>query len=186
MVIPQERHEREQYFFRPSAAVALCLALAEFERPCLLCAPLVGAELSRRRRDVRVLDIDTRFAHLPAFREWHLHRPEFLPERFGLIFCGPPFFSVSLSQLFSAVRGLAGFDFSTPLAMTYLSRRSESITSVFAPFNLLPTGYRPEYLTVENDGRNSIEVFANFDCPLWTRAAAPLAAPNTPTIGDQP
>jgi hypothetical protein len=157
VLIPDERHEREQYFFRQGSAAALCYALAEFESPCVLCAPLVGAELSRRRRGVRVLDIDTRF---------------------GVVFCDPPFFTVSLSQLFKAVRMLAGHDTATPVAITYLSRRAGALTATFAPFDLRPTGYRPEYLTVQNDGRNAIEVFANFDCPLWTRSA------DAPTMED--
>lgn len=169
MFIPDERHEREQYFFRPGSAVALCYALAEFENPCVLCAPLVGAQLARRRPNVRVLDIDTRFESVPGFRRWDLFRPEFINERFGVIFCDPPFFSVSLSRLFHAVRQLARHDLATPVAIAYLSRRTAAITSTFALFGLQPTGYRPEYLTVQNEGRNTIEVFANFDSLLWTR-----------------
>lgn len=172
MMIPQERHEREQYFFRPRAAAALCRALGEFENPCILCAPLVGAEMALRTR-VRVLDVDERFGHVPGFRRWDLYRPEYLGETFGMIFCDPPFFTVSLSQLFQGIRTLARFDTSTPVAITYLSRRATALMSVFAPFNLQPTGYRPEYLTVENDGRNTIEVFANFNSLLWTRIDDP-------------
>ncbi|HVU63164.1 MAG TPA: hypothetical protein VHC70_04260 [Phycisphaerales bacterium] len=175
MTIPDERHEREQYFFRPPAAVALCRALDGFEYPCVLCAPLVGAEMARRRR-TRILDIDDRFASVPGFLRWDVHRPEFIDERFGMIFCDPPFFTVSLSQLFDAIRLLARYDTTTPLAVTYLTRRAGAVESVFGPFGLRPTGYRPEYLTVDNDGRNSIEVFANFDGPLWTRSPAPDAA----------
>ena len=178
MLIPDERHEREQYFFRQGSAAALCYALADFESPCVLCAPLVGAELSRRRRGVRVLDIDTRFEQVPGFRRWDLHRPDYIGERFGVVFCDPPFFTVSLAQLFKAVRMLAGHDVATPVAITYLSRRADALMGTFAPFGLRPTGYRPEYMTVENDGRNTIEVFANFDCPLWTRST------DAPTMED--
>ena len=168
-MIPQEQHEQEQYFFRGPTAAALCCALAAFDRPCVLCAPLVGAQLARRRNDVRILDIDRRFESVPGFAHWDVLRPRFLNERFGVIFCDPPFFSVSLSRLFRSVRMLARADFATPLAITYLSRRADAIRSAFGPFDLRPTGYRPEYLTVENSGRGAIEVFANFDCPLWDR-----------------
>ena len=146
-----------------------CPALAEFASPCVLCAPLLGTEMARKRR-VRVLDIDERFSHVVGYRRWDVHRPEHLAETFGVIFCDPPFFTVSLSQLFRAIRMLAGHDFRTPVALTYLSRRGVAAVSVFEPFNVRPTGYRPEYLTVQNEGRNSIEVFANFDCPLWERS----------------
>lgn len=175
MFLPEERHEREQYFFRRGSAAALCIALSAFENPCVLCAPLVGAQLALRRRGVRVLDIDTRFERVPGFRWFDVHRPEYIGEKFGVVFCDPPFFGVSLSQLFHAVRMLCAHDIRTPVAITYLSRRAGALTATFAPFELRPTGYRPEYLTVQNEGRNAIEVFANFDCALWTRAAeAPM------------
>jgi len=181
MLIPQDRHEREQYFFRPPAAVALCRALAEFDNPCVLCAPLLGAELARRR-PVRILDIDTRFASVPGFVEWDIYRPRYLGETFGLIFCDPPFFTVSLSQLFDAIRLLAQYETNTPVAVTYLSRRADAVMSVFSPLGLRPTGYRPEYLTVENSGRTTIEVFANFDSLRWERRseAVPVPAGETP------
>lgn len=173
MKLPDERHEREQYFFQPETSAAIAGVLAAFAAPCVLCAPLVGAELARRKAAATVLDIDTRFAHLPGFCRWDIHRPTLLDCTFDVLFCDPPFFTVSLSQLFAAIRMLARHDLSKPLAIGYLSRRRAAITATFAPFGLMPTGFRPQYLTVRNEGRNEIEVFANFDCPLWTQELTP-------------
>jgi len=165
-----ELHQHEQYFFTRETSRALAAALATFTHPCLLCAPTVGLELAHIAHPCRVLDIDARFSSVPGFNHWNLYRPQFLDESFGAIFCDPPFFNASLSQLFTAIRTLTRFRFDHPLAITYLTRRATAITSTFAPFNVQPTGYFPTYQTVDTSGRTAIEVFANFPSPLWPSA----------------
>lgn len=167
MVRLQEHHGREQYFFDDETAGELADLAGSFERPCCLCAPTVGAELHRRGRIVRVLDIDRRFANLYGFMEWNVYRPRRLDEEFGVILCDPPFFNVSLSQLFSALRVLSHFDLARPVAVSYLKRRERAVLGTFALFGLRPTGYRPRYRTVEACDRNEIEFYANFPSALW-------------------
>jgi len=38
----EERHQREQYFFDRETLAALSDFVSRFERPCCLCAPMVG------------------------------------------------------------------------------------------------------------------------------------------------
>ena len=76
-------------------------------------------------------DIDERFADVAGFQSWNLYRPQHLDRTFDLILCDPPFFNVSLSQLFDALRLLAHFDFSQRLLVAYLTRRSTAIVSTF-------------------------------------------------------
>ncbi len=166
---PEERHEREQYFFDARTLDELAGFVAGFERPCLLCAPMVGRELHRRGRNVRVLDVDRRFADLPGFVEWDLYRPRHLDGPFDLVLCDPPFFNVSLSQLFTAVRLLCHFDLTGNVMISYPVRRRGALLGTFAPFNLAPTGYRPGYLTVQRCEKNDIEFYANFDTGLGRR-----------------
>jgi hypothetical protein len=86
-----------------------------------------------------------------------------LPQKFGIIVCDPPFFKVSLSQLFQAVRLLSQFDYAQPLLICYLRRRAANIMGTFSRFNLQPTGYFPQYQTVQRSERNEIEFFSNLD-----------------------
>lgn len=158
----EERHENEQYFFTPRTVADVCDALDGFERSCVLCAPMVGGELERRGREVATLDVDERFASLKSFRKWDLYRPERIETKFDVIFCDPPFFNASLSQLFKALRMLAHFDFGQKLALSYLKRREDAVLGTFAPFGLEPTGFCPAYQTVQKCERNDIEVYANF------------------------
>ena len=167
----EERHQREQYFFDRETLAALSDFVSRFERPCCLCAPMVGRELHRRGRTVRILDVDRRFADLPGFVEWDLYRPRHLDETFDLILCDPPFFNVSLSQLFTAVRLLAHFDLTSRVMISYPVRRSGAILGTFRPFALRATGYRPGYQTVQQCDNNDIEFYANFPLDIGVQRA---------------
>lgn len=172
MIAFAERHEFDQYFFADPTLDDLCGVLERFQRPVILCAPRLGEAMERRGRVVATLDIDERFARLRGFVKWNIRRPTPLDFKPDLIFCDPPFFGVSLSELFSAIRLLAGFDLTTPVAVSYLSRRAAAITGALRPFGLEATAYRPAYVSVENAGRTSIELFANFADPLWDPRSA--------------
>ncbi len=159
----EEQHNNEQYFFDQPTVDLVADLLEPFERPCVLCAPMVGVELEDRGSDVVTLDIDERFAALRSFRSWNLYRPERLEERFGVVFCDPPFFKASLSQLFRALRVLAHFDFAQPIAVSYLARRGEALLSTFAPFGLQQVAFDLGYRTVKRCEKNDIRLYANFD-----------------------
>ena len=103
----QERHENEQYFFSAETTSQLASFAAQFPNPCCICAPSIGKALTQRGVGVRILDIDERFADLPGFRHFDLRRPDWLDEEFGIIICDPPFFNLSLSRLFAALRLLS-------------------------------------------------------------------------------
>jgi hypothetical protein len=166
-----ERHENEQYFFDTVTLNHLAGFVAGYERPCCLCAPLLGQELVRRGVGVRILDIDERFAHLDGFRKYDIFRPEWLGEEFGLIVCDPPFYGASLSQLFAAIRMLGRNMYSQPLLVSYLKRRKASVLGTFARFGLEPTGYKPGYLTVQSVARNEIEFYGNLGAEAHRRLA---------------
>ena len=119
----------------------------------------------------RVLDIDERFASTPGFRHYDLFRPEWLGEEFGIILCDPPFFNVSLSQLFAALRLLGRNRYEQPLLISYLRRRATSIEGTFARFGLRATGYCPRYQTVQALSRNEIEFFGNLSPELHSQLA---------------
>ncbi|MEM6258306.1 MAG: hypothetical protein AAGI37_08335 [Planctomycetota bacterium] len=160
----QENHANEQYFFDAPTLRRLRVVVARFSAPCVLCAPLLGRSLHEHGQAAAVLDIDERFADLPGYRRWDVSRPEPIDQALGLILCDPPFFSVSLSQLFRAIRLLAKFDTSTPIAIGYLARRERALLGAFAPFNLQPSAFRLGYQTVQYQaGRNDIRLYTNFD-----------------------
>jgi hypothetical protein len=156
-----EQHQREQYFFDPATITHLADFVQGFAQPCCLCTPMVGRELVRRSVNVTILDSDKRFSDLPGFQRYDLYRPVWLGQPFDLILCDPPFFNVSLSQLFQTIRLLSRYDTNQPLLICYLKRREANLLGTFATFNLQPTGYNPSYLTVQAVDRNEIEFYSN-------------------------
>ncbi|MCR9198937.1 MAG: protein-lysine N-methyltransferase [Planctomycetaceae bacterium] len=156
-----ELHDNEQYFFDEPTLEQLAEFVSGWSRPCCLCAPLLGQRLASRGVDVTILDVDRRFATTPGFHRWDLHRPQWLGIEFDLIICDPPFFNLSLFQLFTAIRTLACNRFEQSLLLFYLQRRSQAVTQSFARFGLTPTGYCPQYQTVQNVDRNVVEMFGN-------------------------
>ena len=158
-----ELHANEQYFWTDSTISDLADRVSHFELPCCLCAPLLGRELSSRQVRCRTLDIDSRFGDVPGFEPFDLYRPQYRAEQFGVIVCDPPFWSVSLSQLFGAVRLLSHHDWQQPLAICYPARRAKNLCATFYRFGLAPTGVFPAYRTVQMRETDRIEFFANFD-----------------------
>jgi hypothetical protein len=136
-----EKHEHEQYFFDEPTLEHLAKFMAHWKSPCCLCAPLLGQRLVAKGVSVTILDIDDRFGAIPGFRRYDIYRPHWLDDEFGIILCDPPFFNVSLSQLFTAVRLLSHYNFQQSLLISYLRRRATAVIGTFAPFRLRPTGY---------------------------------------------
>lgn len=166
-----ENHEREQYFFDEATVKHLANFASGFSRPCCLCAPMVGQELEAVGVDVRILDIDERFASLRGFRRYDISRPEWMGEQYGLIICDPPFFSVSLTQLLKALHTLSQYNVQQPLLISYLTRRADALRRVFQPFALCATGFQPGYRAVQATERNEIEFYGNLGVEAHARLA---------------
>ena len=158
-----ELHKNEQYFFDDATIHSLMAFLAPYEKVCVLCAPMLGRSLAGTGHNVTILDIDDRFADATGFLNWNIYKPQWINQSFDIIVCDPPFFNVSLSQLFKAIRLLSHNNFNQKLMTAYLSRRSEAIIGSFGLFNLLPTGYNPSYVTVQKTEKNEIEFFGNLN-----------------------
>lgn len=160
-----EDHKREQYFFDPPTRRRLADIAEAHERPCCLCAPMIADELHLRRRPARVLDVDPRFAYLPGFVRWDIHRPVPLDERFDLIVCDPPFTRVSLAQLFAALRLLCHGDLATPILLCHLASRAADVCGALARFGMRPTEMEAGYVSVQPREENRVLVYANFELP---------------------
>ena len=106
-----ENHKNEQYFFSRNTIQLLCDALSGFNNICCLCTPTLGMELLLRGKTVQILDIDRRFERFEGFRYFNIARPQWLGEKYDIIVCDPPFFNISLSQLFLTLRTLSLNDF---------------------------------------------------------------------------
>jgi len=158
-----EIHKHEQYFYDPTTLDHLARFMESWSSPCCVCAPMLGKHVADRGGKVTILDIDERFTGTKGFQKYDIYRPTWLGTSFDLIVCDPPFFNASLSDLFAAIRTLSLNNFQQPMLISYLSRRADAIVGTFSKFNLAPTGYFPNYQTVQDVGRNKIEMFSNLN-----------------------
>ena len=156
-----ERHENEQYFFDAETVDRLAQVATTYEHVCCICAPTLGRRLAADGRTVAVLDIDERFSDVPGFQAYDLTRPTWLATSFDVIMCDPPFFNLSLSQLFAAIRTLSHNDFDRPILISYLVRRERALLRAFDRFDLQPTGLRAGYQTVQPGPKNDIAFYAS-------------------------
>ncbi len=156
-----ELHENEQYFFAEGTLDELEEFLEDYSFVCCLCAPSLGERLANNGKDVRILDIDRRFEVAAGFKYYDLNRPEWLGEKYDMIICDPPFFNISLSRLFVAIRTLAQNDFRQPITVSYLDRRAGSIIGTFSSFKLQATDLFADYQTLRKCERNDVRFFSN-------------------------
>jgi hypothetical protein len=157
-----ENHAIEQYFWdEPTLDWLAQLVEGLSSSPCCLCAPMLGKKLIERGGSPAILDIDERFSDLPGFQKYNIYRPHWIEESYDLIICDPPFWNVRLSQLFTAIRKLAHFDYQQKMLVSYPTRRGSALQAVFWSFGLEPTGIQPKYVTVQDKDYNQIEFLGN-------------------------
>ena len=154
-----QKFEIEQFFFDKPALVRLAELASFYENPCCLCTPAVGQELTDRGRNVRVLDIDERFAYLPGYRRFDLYEPEDFGEKYDLIICDAPLFTIPMSQLFDVIKMLSQNDYTQQMIVTYKTEFAPAILEAFTPFGLESTGYYPPYLI--DMSQRIVEFFGN-------------------------
>jgi hypothetical protein len=92
-----------------------------------------------------------------GYRRFGVTDPRPPDEQYGIILFDPPFFNAAPATQLAAVRMLAVGDGAQPLLVWWLVRRQSPLLEAVAAFGLGPTGYRPGYLSVPNEGKNVIE-----------------------------
>lgn len=117
--IPEKR-EYEQFFFSEESLTRLVRVVESFKNPCLLCAPTLGAELEKREKKCRTLDIDTRFSELMSFKYYDISQPISLNENYDVLLCDPPF-KFDVRQISEAIDALKSED-TTVIVSWYQSR----------------------------------------------------------------
>eukprot|EP01104_Vermistella_antarctica_P017363 TRINITY_DN6143_c0_g1_i1.p2 TRINITY_DN6143_c0_g1~~TRINITY_DN6143_c0_g1_i1.p2 ORF type:complete len:153 (-),score=36.04 TRINITY_DN6143_c0_g1_i1:73-531(-) len=93
-------------------------------------------------------------------------------EDFGVIICDPPFFQVSVRELFNAVSVLAKQDFSTKILIAFVARNETELLRVFAPFAIRRTTFRLSYTTVKSSRWSNYALYSNWDAPGMKRIGA--------------
>eukprot|EP00762_Andalucia_godoyi_P008432 ANDGO_04646.mRNA.1 hypothetical protein EMIHUDRAFT_221672 len=167
-----ERHDLEQYFWTQDTVFRLMAAMAHETDCCCLAVPSLCHAWHLKGRDEPLLDIDTRFSYLPGFRYFDIRHPESTYDEhssenaFRVIAFDPPFFYISMEQLFHAVCVIAKNDFrNTKLLVTFLKREEPLLLKTFAPFRLARTNFPVQYAAVKSNKWTNYALYSNIDLP---------------------
>ena len=174
-----EHREHQQYFYsRKTANLIIDAVFHHFnydtdavqEQFACLCAPSIAEILHHDHGlSVTLLDIDTRFAHLPGFHRFDLLAPEVPPSMpsggFSLVLFDPPYFDLPVSSMKTAVDSIASK--SAHLMVGFL-RRDESLLLKHFP-TLARTAAVMEYDRVRDSRWSNYALYANCDLPGMRR-----------------
>jgi len=164
-----ERRDLEQYFWNQGTVERLMKALEYTGDCCCLTTPTLAHKMHETGREETLLDIDTRFEYLPKYRYWDILKPAPVDagngKPFHIIVFDPPFFYISLAQLYTAVLEVCKNDTSTKLMLGFLKREEPALLKTFAAFNLKRTNFVLEYATVKENKWTNYCLFSNVDLP---------------------
>uniref|UniRef100_A0A0G4HV59 Uncharacterized protein n=1 Tax=Chromera velia CCMP2878 TaxID=1169474 RepID=A0A0G4HV59_9ALVE len=149
MSLPQENHQRDQYFFAPPTREFLREFVQGYQSPCLLFMPSMASELPA----VRCLDIDDRFEGIsPGFRLFDAYRPARPADDppYDIIIADPPFDKLRVDQLYKCMRELGMTEEGGPrLLLSYPLRREEALLASFPSLRPMPDEFNlPQYCSV--------------------------------------
>ncbi|MFX0094124.1 MAG: hypothetical protein ACFFBD_20470, partial [Candidatus Hodarchaeota archaeon] len=142
----------------------LLVAFEYHSDPCCLATPTLGDAYWRQKdKAVDVLDIDTRFAYLPKYRYYDIRFPYYYNTEINLLVVDPPYFRVTIDELYGCIIELTQGNFKTKLVIGYLKRFEREFLQKFAPFNLKPTKFPLEYQTLRPNKWRNCRLYSNYD-----------------------
>lgn len=161
-----ERHDLEQYFWTESTVRKLMNALNDFyEECCCLTTPSLAHGWHLEGREEYLFDIDRRFEYLPKFRYYDLTLPDAVTDSFRIVIFDPPFFYISMEQMYKAVCKIVHNNFKTKILMGFLKREERELMRYFGVFGIKPTNFLLEYATVKPNKWKNYCLYSNVDLP---------------------
>ena len=155
----KEKHDLEQYFFDKKTAQKLFdlfvrESLFENKKCCFLCCPVLAkiAKEYELEENTALFDIDERFDHFKNYKKFDLllEKMEKELEKFDIIVCDPPFFSVKIDQLGKAIASLLKND--GKAYAVFLKRRGKEFYRSMKRygFEIEKLNFKLDYETIKN------------------------------------
>jgi len=168
-----ERRDLEQYFWTEKTIDGILNGLRLTFDPdanCCLCTPSLAHAWWAEGKEVSLLDIDTRFEYLPKFQYFDLRSPQNADlqpdqENWRVLVFDPPFFYISIEDLFQAVAYVCQGKFETKLLLGFLKREEKCLLETFKLFKLKRTNFGLEYAHVKPNKWVNYAMYSNVDLP---------------------
>ena len=166
-ILPTENKELEQFFFTEKVLEQIVNSFEYEDNILCLCTPSVADAFWRlKNKEVLCIDIDNRFNYLPKFINCDITKEEVkLPENFvpNLIIVDPPFFKMSLYDLYNCIKKITKNNKKTKLVFAFVIREDKKLLSVFKEYNLQLTKFPLEYRGVDKTKWRNYGIYTNFE-----------------------
>jgi hypothetical protein len=162
-----ENHNYEQFFWTKNVVDKIINSInyQYTEKICCFTTPSIAHQMHENGRDEVLLDIDKRFNYLPKFKYYDAYKPEKLSEDFRLLIIDPPFFIVPIEIIKKAVDVITNNNYNTKILIAYVRRKENELQKVFKEYNLFPTNFPLEYVSIKPNKWNNFVLYSNVDLP---------------------
>jgi hypothetical protein len=162
-----ENHNYEQFFWTKNVVDKIINSInyQYTEQICCFTTPSVAHQMHTNGQDQVLLDIDKRFNYLPKFKYYDAYHPEKLSEEFRLLIIDPPFFMVPINIIKEAVDVITHNDYNTKIIIAYIKRKEKELLNAFKEYNLYPTNFSLEYVSIKPNKWKNFVLYSNVDLP---------------------
>jgi len=163
----KEKRELEQFFWTSDTVKKLLTACQYITECCCFTTPSLAEGFKNVGRDEKLLDIDERFSYLPRFERFDIKNPH-LPEGsgdFNVIVIDPPFFNVTIKQLFEATNIITNNNYKTNIIIAFLVRYEYPLLETFKPYGISETSASLEYAHIKPNKWRNFKLYSNIDLP---------------------
>lgn len=161
----EEKREYEQFFWTSGTVKKLMDSCQYITECCCFTTPSLAEGFSKIGRDEKLLDIDERFSYMPRFEKFDIKNPHSIDESFNVIVIDPPFFNVTIKELFDATNIITGNNFNTNIIIAFLVRFEYPLLETFKPYGISETSATPEYAHIKPNKWKNFKLYSNIDLP---------------------
>ena len=162
-----ERRDLEQFFWTSDTVKKLLSACEYITNCCCFTTPSLAQGFHLNGRDEKLLDIDERFNYLLRFERFDIKNPHVPDEagEFNIIVIDPPFFNISIKELFETTNIITNNNFKTNIIIAFLVRFEFPLLETFAPYGISETSANLEYAHIKPNKWRNFRLYSNIDLP---------------------
>jgi 16S rRNA G966 N2-methylase RsmD len=163
----EEDRKLEQFFWTSETVKKLLNACQYISECCCFTTPSLAQGFLNNGIDQKLLDIDTRFSYFPRFEKFDIKNPH-EPEgsgNFNIIVIDPPFFNVTIKELFDATNIITNNNFNTNIIIAFLVRYEYSLLETFKKYKISETSTPLEYAHIKPNKWKNFKLYSNIDLP---------------------
>lgn len=164
----EEDHDLEQYFWTKKIVQRILNATQwTYTECCCFTTPSLAQAYHETGNEQALLDIDERFEYLPRFERFDItdpHSPAGAGS-FQILVIDPPFFGITVQQLYDATELITEGNGDTKIVIGYLTRMEHALLKTFRKYGISETSASLEYAGIKPNKWKNFTLYSNVDLP---------------------